>query len=137
MTDTGVTLHCEAMEKFLETQHYKRPSLMYIDEGHDFYGPTGVAKHSDVIQRSYRSGAERGMSTLLGTQRPKTINLQILTEANLLYLFHIAFREDLKRLYEMGVPQSLTTLPESGSHAFRFYRDDKLYRKPIRIKTGD
>ena len=65
------------------------------------------------------------MATLLGTQRPKAINLQTLTEANVLYLFRLEYSEDVKRLVEMGWPRDA---PAPGvNHKFRYFRRPKLY----------
>lgn len=127
-----VRFQVQCITKFFETQYYKQPSLLYIDEGHDFFGANSTARYGTAIQRCFRAGAEKGMASCLGIQRPKTVNLQTLTESNVLYLFHIKFKEDLKRLGEMGLPE-LSDSPPVESHQFRFFRDDVLYPKPIRL----
>jgi hypothetical protein len=123
------------IQKFLDTQYWRQPSLMYVDEGHDFYGPTGMAKYGSAIQECYRAGAEQGLSSLLGIQRPKTVNMQIMTEANLCYLFHIKFKADLKRLLEMGM--AVNECPEEGSHRFLHFRDSKLYPKELKLRVNE
>lgn len=129
-----IKFESEAAQRLYDTQNWKEPTLLYVDEGHDFFGPTGIAKSTSVIQKCYRAGAEQGMATLLGIQRPKTVNLQLLTETNVMYLFYIAYQEDLKRLREMGVPPTLTKTPEEGSHEFRFFKDGKLYPNEVKMK---
>jgi hypothetical protein len=106
-----------------------------VDEGHDFYGPTGMALHGDAIQKCFRAGAEQGMTSLLGMQRPKTVNLQILTEANVCYLFHIKFKSDLKRLAEMGM--EVDDSPADESYRFRYFRGSSLHPKELKIRVKE
>lgn len=127
-----IRFQVECITRFFDSQYYKEPSLVYVDEGHDFFGANSTARYGTAIQRCFRAGAEKGMASCLGIQRPKTVNLQTLTESNVCYLFHIKFREDLKRLGEMGMPP-LSDSPPPESHRFLFFRDDHLYPKPIRL----
>src|SRR4029077_5472645 len=127
-----VRFQVAALEQFLSSQYWKEPSLMYVDEGHDFFGQNATAFYGTAIQECYRAGAEQGMSSLLGIQRPKTVNLQTLTECNLAYLFYIKFRTDLKRLGEMGMTVEQT--PEEESYRFLFFRDGKLYPKEVKLR---
>lgn len=120
------------MRKFFDTQDPSQPSLLYVDEGMDFFGPSGNALHGNAIQRCFRGGGERGMSCLLGLQRPKTVSLQVLTESNILYLFHLRYEEDVKRLHEMGFPRDQQS-PRS-KYTFLYFRDDELYPKPLRLQ---
>jgi hypothetical protein len=60
--------------------------------------------------------------------------LQVVTESNILYLFHIAYDEDLKRLYEMGWPRGEVSPPQ-GSHAFRMMRNGNLNPHLLRMKV--
>ena len=130
-----VRFQVQVMQRFLATQDYRQPSLLYIDEGHDFFGGNATARFGTIIQRNFRAGAEQGMSSLLGMQRPKTVNLQTLTESNILYLFHIKFTEDLKRLAEMGLTIRPEQVPEEESHRFLYGRSSRLYPKPFTL-TG-
>lgn len=127
-----IKFQTDAAYQFLKTQNWKQPSLLYVDEGHDFFGPTGMAKEGTIIQKCYRAGAEQGMATLLGIQRPKGVNLQLLTESNVMYCFYFAFSEDMKRLREMGVPEF--KIPEEKSYEFRFYKNGKLYPNEVKMK---
>lgn len=115
------------MQAFFNTQTHKTPSLLVIDEGMDFFGPTGTGRYGDIVQRSVRAGGEKGLASLTLVQRPKTINLQVLTESNYLMLFHIKFAQDMKRLQEMGVPASLKA-PSEKKH-FALWRNDRLLTK--------
>lgn len=121
-----------AMREFFRTQNPRTPSLLYIDEGMDFFGPNGMAKEGDIIQRCFRAGREKGLCTLMAVQRPRAISLQALTESNILYLFAIAYQDDVKRLYEMGLPKGVMA-PEEDYY-FRLLRDRKLYPKLLTLK---
>lgn len=124
------------IKRFFSTQRQDTPSLLVIDEGMDFFGPTGNALFSNIIQRCWRAGGEMGMSCLIGVQRPKTINLQMLTESDLLYLFHLAYDDDLKRLTEMGFPRGVSSPDEDAKGEFLFMKGGKLYPKPLKLKLG-
>jgi hypothetical protein len=132
--DQNVFWQVHAIEAFFRSQRFERPSLLYVDEGMDFYGPTGSARYGSAIQRCYRAGREKGMATLLGTQRPKSINLQTLTESNVLYLFRLDFAADVKRLYEMGFPARVE--PPAHDHQFLYMRAKRLHPRPLTIPKG-
>lgn len=122
------------IQRFFTTQTDDVPSLLVIDEGMDFFGPTGNAFFSNIIQRCWRAGGEKGMSCMIGVQRPKTINLQMLTESDLLYLFHLAFDTDLKRLNEMGWPKGVSSPGEETKKRFIFMKDGRIYPKMLTLK---
>lgn len=122
------------IRKTFESQDFKIPTLIYIDEVMDFFGENGTSRYGDAIRRCYRGGREKNLSTLSGSQRPKQIGLQVVTESNILYLFHIAYDEDLKRLYEMGWPRGEVSPPQK-SHAFKMMRDGELYPGLLRVKV--
>ena len=110
--------------KFFDSQEYERPSLLYVDEGMDFFGPSGNSRYGNAIQKCFRAGREKGLATCIGVQRPKAINVQTLTEANLLYLFKLDYSADVKRLVEMGLPEGITAPTEL--YKFRHMRDGEL-----------
>lgn len=135
--DENVRWQVEAAALFLKSQRHTRKSLGYVDEGMDFYGPSGTSRYGNAIQRWFRVGRERGLASLLGAQRPKCINLQTLTEANKLYLFRLEYSDDVKRLTEMGYPQG-SDAPEDD---YKFqYLDKKarprLYPKQLILPKG-
>lgn len=91
-------------EKFFRSQDANRPSLIYFDEGMDFYTTSGSAKGGDIIQRCYRAGREMNLVPIFGSQRPVSINKQILSECNYLACFALDNRADVRRLWEYGWP---------------------------------
>jgi hypothetical protein len=117
------------LEKFFSTQDVRRPSLVYLDEGMDFFtGSSSARGGSDIVQRCFRAGRERGLATLIGVQRPISINLQCLTETSWCALFRINFQSDVKRLYEMGWPHgtgppTYEEVRRYGQGLFRLWRD--------------
>lgn len=123
----------DVLRRLYDSQDYHEPTLVYTDEGMDFFGENGTSRHGSALRRNYRSGRERGLTSLTALQRPKQIQTQVLTESNLLMLFHIANVKDVDRLVEMGVPKDIE-VPKENSHAFRVYRDGVMYPKQYRIK---
>ena len=114
------------LEKFFQTQDARRPSLVYIDEGMDFFtGSSSARGGSDIVQRCFRAGRERGLATLIGVQRPISINLQCLTETSWCALFRINFKNDVRRLWEMGWPQSTGPPSYDQDHCFRLWRSGR------------
>jgi hypothetical protein len=93
--------------------------LLIVDELLDFYHGNGVCISSrcNAPLKVNRAGGERGFSGLYGAQRPKGIPVQITEELSILYLFHLRFEQDMKYLWENGVPTSV--YPPDEKHAFR------------------
>lgn len=113
-------------ERFFKTQRDSRPSLLYLDEGMDFFGANAGARGgSDIVQRCFRAGREKGLATLIGVQRPVGINKQCLTETNWCALFRINNREDVKTLWDMGWPKDQPAPDYSQPHCFRMWREGR------------
>lgn len=129
------------LERFFQTQDARRPSLVYLDEGMDFFtGSASARGGSDIVQRCFRAGRERNLSTLIGVQRPISINLQCLTETSWCALFRINFRNDVKRLWEMGWPNdtgppTYSEVREKGQGLFRLWRDGQDSAPFYRLNT--
>ena len=117
-------------ERFFRTQDVRRPSLIYFDEGMDFFHSSAAARGgSDIVQRCYRAGREMGLVTVSGFQRPIGINQQTLTEMNYCALFDLDNTKDVRRLWEMGWPQHIApphTEPFDGPDPVGTFR---LWRK--------
>lgn len=111
-------------EQFFATQKASRPSLLYLDEGMDFFSSSASARGgSDIVQRCFRAGRERGLATLIGVQRPISINLQCLTETNWCACFRINYANDVKRLWEMGWPKHEGPPTYKQTHCFKLWRE--------------
>lgn len=128
----NMQLQLWAAEKFFRSVKADVPSLIYFDEGMDFFNVSGGAVgHSDIVQRCFRAGGEKGLTSLVGVQRPKGINPQLLTETSWCALFRIQFTEDVKRLWEMGWPRDAPVPTFDQPHAFRLWKgapEAPLYR---------
>lgn len=119
----NIRFQVAALERFFETQDAKRPSLAYLDEGMDFFTVNAGAKGgSDIVQRCFRAGRERGLATLIGVQRPVGINKQCLTETNWCAMFRINNIADIKTMLDMGWPQNAFPPDYSKPHVFRLWR---------------
>lgn len=104
---TNIVFQTMAAERFFSTQDANRPSLIYFDEGMDFFHASATARGgSDIVQRCYRAGREMGLASMLGAQRPIGINAQTLTEVNYCALFALNYTKDVRRLWEMGWPRN-------------------------------
>jgi hypothetical protein len=122
------------IRRFYETQDSRYPSLLYVDEGMDFFGDNGQAGEGRAIKRCYRSGGEKNLVPLIGVQRPKGIPLQCLTEANVLYLFAINYEEDVSRLREMGFPRGVGA--PSVNRKFLYYRDGRVFAHYLKLRKA-
>jgi hypothetical protein len=109
----------ELSNAWFQTRKRGADRLLIVDELLDFYHGNGVciSPRCNVPLKVNRAGGERGFSGLYGAQRPKGIPVQITEELSLLYLFHLRFEQDLRYLYENGVPQ--TVRPPEEDYAFR------------------
>lgn len=121
----NVAFQTECVRRYFNELDIRVPSLVYYDEGHDFFTQSGSAYNSDIIQRGYRAGRERGLTSLIGFQRPIGFNLQCLTETNYCALFYIKYRKDMRRLHEMGWPETVPppSEAEADQHIFKLWRE--------------
>lgn len=95
------------------------PRLIIVDELADFFEQRSLA---DIFQRLARNGRERDCALVCGSQRPRKVPVEIMTEMRCLYMFELQFEEDWKHLIQFGIPQDVSR-PEG--HVFYFY-DRKL-----------
>lgn len=76
-----------------------RPVLEVIDEVYNVV--TGVqAITDDRLLEAFRGGRERGLGMLVGSQRPRSIPLSMLTEAEMYYIFRLRKEGDRKYVRE-------------------------------------
>jgi energy-coupling factor transporter ATP-binding protein EcfA2 len=133
LTEEGVVRLCQlAAARFFTTQTPRHPSLLYVDEGMSFFGPTGTGRYGNSIQRSFRAGREKKLAVLLGAQRPKQINMQCLTEANIAFLFRLDFDSDVKRMQEMSFPAGVAPITEDQQF-YWFRKRGRHIQGPLRL----
>lgn len=90
---------------------------LYVDEMLAFFRQSR-ANHTGVLQ-VLTAGGERGIGFLGGTQRPRWIPVESMTELTKLYLFKIDTWLDLKHLREMGIPFDFQAPQEK--HLFHYF----------------
>jgi hypothetical protein len=97
--------------------------MLVVDELLDFYHANGLCIHPrcNVPLKINRAGGERGFSGLYGAQRPKGIPIQISEELSILYLFHLRYENDMRFLWDMGVPRDIEP-PKEEQWAFKIIR---------------
>jgi hypothetical protein len=96
---------------------YRRNDIMvYTDEAflvhHGAYAP-------DYLRNCVTCGRELGIGMITGTQRPRGVDLRIMTEAEVFYSFELRHRDDRKRMAEMMGDEVMES-PEH--HAFWYWR---------------
>lgn len=96
---------------------YGRQSIMvYTDEAflvhHGSYAP-------DWLRACVTCGRELGIGMITGTQRPRGIDLRLMTEAEVLASFDLRHRDDRRRMAEMGGDEFLCRPPK---HSFWIWR---------------
>lgn len=96
--------------KWFNIQKRGADRLLVVDELLDFYHSNAVSidPRNNVPLKVNRAGGERGFSGLYGAQRPKGLSLQLVEEMTLLLLFHLKYEDDMRYLYQMGLPRSVT-----------------------------
>ena len=96
---------------------YRRQDIMvYTDEAflvhHGSYAP-------DYLRACITCGRELGIGMITGTQRPRGLDLRLLTEAEIFISFELRHRDDRKRMAEMGGEEFMETPPK---HSFWVWR---------------
>ena len=103
------------------------PRLLLVDELADFFEMRTLG---DIFQRVARNGRERDVGLIAGSQRPRKVPKEIMTEFLRLYMFELQWIEgaesDLKHVMQFGLPSDVI-VPEG--HTFYMW-DRKLKRTP-------
>ena len=112
---------------FYEGYGAKYPRLLLVDELADFYE---IRSLGDIFQRVARNGRERDCSLIAGSQRPRKVPVEIMTEMLRLYMFELNYsvgsESDLRHIMQFGLPPSVL-IPQG--HVFYMY-DRKLKLEP-------
>jgi hypothetical protein len=96
---------------------YRRQNLMvYTDEAflvhHGSYAP-------DWLRACVTCGRELGIGMITGTQRPRGIDLRLMTEAEIFVSFDLRHKDDRKRMAEMGGDEFMI---RPSQHSFWVWR---------------
>ncbi len=85
-------------EKFFYWIYERKYTRVYVDEATSVVGGTSPPRFLTAI---VNRGRERGISSLIATQRPKRVPLNILSEAEHFYIFKLLLLDDRKRVEEI------------------------------------
>jgi len=112
---------------------YRRrgPLMIYTDEAflvhHGSYAP-------DWLRACVTCGRELGIGMITGTQRPRGIDLRLMTEAENFVTFELRHRDDRKRMAEMMGDEVMQRPPR---HAFWVWRAGDQEPSLCRLKLGE
>lgn len=104
-----------ATTAFYEGWGAEHPRLVFVDELADFYKYRALG---DIFQRISRNGRERDVALISGSQRPRKVPVEVMTEMLRLYMFQLDFWEDIKHVMQFGIPPNVIA-PEH--HNFYLY----------------
>jgi DNA helicase HerA-like ATPase len=110
----------EAVASFYEDWGAEHARLVFVDELADFYKYRSLG---DIFQRISRNGRERDVALISGSQRPRKVPVEVMTEMLRLYMFQLDFWEDIKHVSQFGIPSDIEK-PEGHM----FYMFDKRLR---------
>lgn len=119
----------QAQDQFFEWIYQRKNTRLFVDEAYAVMGGSNPSFH---FQACLSRGRERGISTLVGTQRPHRIPLLTLSEAEHYYIFRLTLLQDRKRVEEItGITAEEQT--DLSNHEF-FYFSVFEGRYPRRLK---
>lgn len=128
----GVDWLRAAMEWFYTDSDAQVQQLLYMDEVADFFSSSGTYGRGDSIVQSVRSGGERGVAVLAGTQRPTGVPKSFFSEATRIYLFKLKYKRDLQHLQDSILPEDM--LPPREKYIFHLYDDEEDRRGVYRLR---
>ncbi len=96
--DIYASVDLEQQDAFFQWVYNRKYTRLYIDEAYALLGGANPLFH---LQACLSRGRERGISTLIATQRPKRIPLITMSEAEHIYIFRLNLSEDKNRVYEL------------------------------------
>jgi hypothetical protein len=113
----------DCAREFFDGYGAKYPRLLVVDELADFFQ---FRKLGYIFQRISRNGRERDCALIAGSQRPRKVPIEVMTEMSRLYMFELQFDEDFDHIMQFGVPRAVRrTLAQPSGHQFYLY-DRKL-----------
>lgn len=120
-----------SVDDYDEVYHwaYRRQDVMvYTDETfavmHRTYAP-------DWLRACVTQGRELHVGMIFATQRPRGVDLRVLTEAEVISMFELRYREDRKRMAELMGEEVMTPLPR---YAFWHWRSGMSAPVPVKLK---
>lgn len=115
---TTIMLVSDAIRYAYEDRPPRKPLFVYVDELNNFFRDAPQKARWPIIT-VITSGGERSVAFLGAAQRPRNISIESMESLNKLYWFYTPYREDIKHLKEMGVPE--TAKPPGQYYQFYFF----------------
>lgn len=103
---------------------------IYIDEVYGVIPPRATV--TTYLNALYTRGRELGISVWASTQRPSWIPLEMLSEADVFFVFKLQLPQDRKRMADVIGNEVLT--PVTDKHGFYFYsteQDRPIYTRGL------
>lgn len=91
-----------ACQAFYQGSYGKHERLVVVNELADFYQ---VSRTSNIFWLISRSGREKKVGLIAESQRPRYIPVPVLTEMKQVFLFELDNKDDMKHMFDMGVPK--------------------------------
>lgn len=104
-----------AQDRFFEWVYLRKHTRLFVDEA---YAVTGGSNPSFHFQACLTRGRERGISTIVATQRPHRIPLVTLSEAEHYYIFRLQLLKDRQRVEELT---GITSEAQTDLEEFQFF----------------
>lgn len=106
--------------QWFEVRKKNADRVLRVNEMLDFYYGNGVCVSSrhNVPLKVNRAGGERGFSGIYESQRTRGMPLQLIEEATEILLFHLKYEDDMKFLWQNGVPRHVFP-PKDMPYVFR------------------
>lgn len=119
-----------AQERFFEWIYWRYRTRLYIDEAYAVLGGNNPSFH---LQACITRGRERGISTVIATQRPKRIPLIFMSEAEHYYVFRLQHPDDRFRVEELT---GITIEEQIELKQFEFYYFNVFTGKSNKLKLN-
>jgi Zonular occludens toxin (Zot) len=95
--DAGSPTYLEDMDHCVGLAYNHQRTCVFVDECHELLPANRTPPHS---RRMLRQGRHRGLTSILATPRPKTIDPLAISNADWVYSFKLKNPEDRKRVAE-------------------------------------
>ncbi|KXA90512.1 hypothetical protein AKJ62_00630 [candidate division MSBL1 archaeon SCGC-AAA259D14] len=102
------------------------PTWLMVDEAHSFAPSSGKTAASDPLVEFVKQGRRPGLSAVLSTQQPSSLNSKIISQLDILLSHRLSFENDIKEVWkrmpttlpeDLKEPDSLKKLPRGSSIA--------------------
>lgn len=109
----------------------RRDVMVYTDET---FAVMNRSYSPDGLRACITQGRELGVGMIFATQRPKGIDLRILTESEVFAMFALRHKDDRKRVAEFMGEEVMSPLPKFAFWFWRVGMTGPAY--PVKLKLG-